>query len=113
MVYVQRDSAGKLLRISETSFPEMTGDEPLSTEDVSIWLRAQQELHSRLEILHRSDLATIRVLEDLVNLLVEKNVITYQELPETARKKLDERALVRADLEAIEDTFKFSQYSKK
>jgi len=108
MVYTQRDSSGKLLRVSFNAFPGMTAEEPETPDDVSIWLRAQEEMRHHLEKLHQSDIATVRVLEDLINVLVEKNIIDYADLPATAREKLDERALVRADVEALLDTFNFS-----
>jgi hypothetical protein len=107
MVYTQRDSSGKLLRVSMHAFAGMTAEESETLNDISIWLRAQEEMRHHLEKLHQSDIATVRVLEDLITVLVEKNIIDYADLPATAREKLDERALVRADVEALQDTFHF------
>lgn len=109
MVFVRRDNDGKLLRVSENPFTDMTAEESRENSDVAVWLSAQHELQERMAQLQRSDLATVRILEDLVTLLVNKNMIDYRELPESARARLDERALVRADLEALQDEFHFSR----
>lgn len=66
-------------------------------------LAVRQELNDGLEQLEASDLELIRVLEDLVILLVEQEIIRYSDLPAAARRKLDQRALVRADLEGLAD----------
>jgi hypothetical protein len=45
-----------------------------------------------------SDLAMSRVVEDLVDLLIEKGVIRFTDLPEAAQKKLLARTEARTDL---------------
>ncbi len=45
--------------------------------------------------LSRSDQALIRVVEDIVNTLIEKNVIRFTDLPEAAQHKLLERRSLR------------------
>ena len=51
------------------------------------------------KILSVSDLGIIRILEDLVDLLVAKNLIMYTDLPEDAQKKIRERKKVREKME--------------
>jgi hypothetical protein len=41
------------------------------------------------------------VLEDVVGVLVAKGVIRYTDLPEAARRKLDRRAVTRAEIEGL------------
>mgnify|MGYP003613856730 CR=1 FL=1 len=43
----------------------------------------------------------MRVLEDVVSVLVSKGVIRYTDLPDAARRKLDRRAVTRAEIEEI------------
>lgn len=45
-----------------------------------------------------SDAGTVRVVEDLVEVLIAKGVIAKADLPEAARKKLDDRKALRAAL---------------
>lgn len=48
--------------------------------------------------LARSDAGMVRVLEDLVATLVAKGTIALADLPAAAKKKLDDRAALRAQL---------------
>lgn len=103
MVYVQRDEAGRLLRVELSPFEDMSGMLAVESEELVRWLQAQEEVRQRLSDLNQSDLQIIRVLEDLVALLVERDLIQYTDLPEAARQKLDARALARAEVEALRD----------
>ena len=65
------------------------------------WLAAREEVKERLASLKESDLELVRVLEDVVSVLVEKGVIRYTDLPDAARRKLDRRAVTRAEIEGL------------
>lgn len=103
MLYVQRDGQGNLLRVEGQPFEGMNDTLAYQSDELKEWLDARLEVRSRLDLLRHSDLDLVRVLEDVVNVLVERGVIRYTDLPEAARRKLDERALVRADLEGLAD----------
>lgn len=106
MVYVQRDEAGRLLRVETSPFAEMSGTLAWQSDELERWLCAQEEVRRRLNELKSSDHEMIRVLEDVVGLLVERDIIRFTDLPEIARTKLDERAVARAEIEALRDTMK-------
>jgi len=90
MLYVQRDENGKITGLTVTP-GENTEEANLTDQDVSEFLTA-------------SDPDMIRVLEDLIQVLVSKNVITFEDLPETAQLKLLYRKNTRSFLEhASED----------
>lgn len=101
MVYVQRDANGLILRVESKPFEGMTDTLAVQSEELAIWLKASEEVHARLSELKQSDLDMVRVLEDVVTVLVETGVIDFTDLPEAARRKLDERALARAELEGL------------
>lgn len=101
MVYVQRDKEGLLLRVESRPFEGMTDRLAVESAELTSWLQTSREVHSQLVGLKQTDRDMIRVLEDVVSLLVEKGLINFEELPEPARRKLDERALARADLEGL------------
>ncbi|MFZ5959075.1 tryptophan synthase subunit beta [Pseudomonas knackmussii] len=103
MVYVQRDGHGKLLRVESQPFEGMNDTLAYQSDELKDWLEARTEVRSRLDLLRHSDLDLVRVLEDVVNVLVERGVIRYTDLPEAARRKLDERAVARAELEGLAD----------
>lgn len=48
-------------------------------------------------ILERADLEFIRVLDDLIELLCRKQVISLEDFPEDARRKIFERQQLRAE----------------
>mgnify|MGYP000939869729 FL=1 len=101
MVYVQRDDQGRLLRVEHAPFEGMTDVLAVESDELRNWLTAREEVKARLDRLHNSDLELVRVLEDVVIVLVERGIIQYTDLPEAARRKLDERAVVRADIEGL------------
>lgn len=91
MPFVRRDSAGKLIAISvepAEGFEEVPGDDPELAELHGTLL----PLHSRFQ---ESDREIVRVLDDLVNVLIDKNLIRFTDLPQAAQKKLIERRSLR------------------
>ena len=50
-------------------------------------------------LLNESDLAMARVVEDLVDVLVNKGVLRFTDLPEAAQKKLRTRQAARTDVD--------------
>lgn len=108
MVYVQRDAQGKLLRVEHSPFEGMSEPISVESEELHNWLKVKEEVKARLESLHSSDLELVRVLEDVVNVLVDRGVIQYTDLPEAARTKLDQRAVARADIEGLTSLLKES-----
>jgi hypothetical protein len=107
MVYVERDAKGHLLRVEQQPFE---GAEHLAveSEELQNWLRVKEEVNGRLESLHESDMELVRVLEDVIIVLVDRGVIQYTDLPAAARRKLDQRAVARADLEGLATILKES-----
>ncbi|WP_278959134.1 tryptophan synthase subunit beta [Aquipseudomonas alcaligenes] len=101
MVYAQRDAEGRLLRVEHDPFEGMTETLAVESEELHSWLEAREEVKERLASLKDSDLELVRVLEDVVSVLVEKGVIRYTDLPEAARRKLDQRAVTRAEIEGL------------
>ncbi|MBM7059118.1 tryptophan synthase subunit beta [Pseudomonas sp. UL073] len=104
MVYVQRDGQGRLLRVEKEPFDGMNDTLAVQSEELDAWINARLEVNSKLDLLQQSDLEMVRVLEDVVNLLVERGVISFTDLPEAARIKLDQRAVARAELEGLADS---------
>ncbi len=52
-----------------------------------------------------SDLALARVMEDLVDILIEKNLINFTDFPDGAQKKLLERRGLRKEFAYVADLF--------
>jgi len=89
--YITRDSSGRLLRVEPSPFDDMTGELPDDDSEVRAWLAAQDSLAH----LRQSDLEMVRVLEDLINALIDKGVLRITDLPDSAQAKLAGRSRAR------------------
>ena len=74
MLYVLRDNDGKITGLTTTVSP---GAEEASLSNPEV-----------TDFLADSDFGLIRVIEDLIDVLVDKNVMTITDLPEQAQLKL-------------------------
>ena len=101
MPYIQRDKAGKISAVSV----EQTNDIPEWVEmDSSELIAYLSQFGAAFDIngaLAESDQALIRVVDDLINVLVEKNAMRFTDLPEAAQQKLLERRSLRQSLTAL------------
>ena len=90
MLYVKRNANGEIVAISREPGSEFesvndTGSSELETFITSI---AGSEFQA-------SDLGFIRALDDIIDLLISKNVILFTELPSVVQEKYTERAELR------------------
>ena len=88
MLFVQRDETGK---ITGLSLNQGENGEEASLNDPDV-----------RQFLSDSDIDMARVLEDLIEVLVNKNIISVTDLPESAQLKLLYRKNTRSFLEAAE-----------
>ncbi len=88
MPYVKRDQYGRIV----AAFNE---ERPGVTEEISAYHPDLDKFLGRNDVLdpdwHQSDIDLSRVLEDLVAVLLEKEVISFGDLPEAARGKFLQR----------------------
>ena len=92
MPYIKRNSSGNIIGISNQA--ESGAEEELDLDNNEIL----EYLEMARDQLLSSDTETIRVIEDLVDLLIEKKLILLTDLPPAAQKKLTERQRMRGDL---------------
>jgi hypothetical protein len=97
MPYVKRDPHGRILAVSQEPAEDFV---ELSAGDAAL-----QDYLSRLGIelstLQQSDMRLVRVLEDLIDLLIDRDVIRFTDLPLPAQEKLLERRTMRQSLGAL------------
>ncbi len=103
MPYVTRNKNGKIIDIqqgqsdnSEQWEQENTAEHKAFIKDNAMPDRAKQALTS-------SDNEMARVIEDLVALLMEKQIFVYTELPEAVQAKLNVRKQLRQDLSPLDN----------
>ena len=95
MFYAERDKNGVIIAIRRDSGGENVDTDPLSGEQLEEFLASEFGRSSYLLLLRAADRNMIRVLDDLIEVLVQKNIIMLTDLPEEAREKLGKRQEVR------------------
>ncbi|MFK3776383.1 MULTISPECIES: tryptophan synthase subunit beta [Pseudomonas] len=100
MFYVQRDEFGQLQRVEAAPFAEHNELLPADHAEIQDWF-ADDLVENSLKQLKQSDLDMIRVLEDLIEVLTEKGVISITDLPAGAQAKLLNRSTARRALGSL------------
>ena len=115
MPYVVRQSDGSVKAIFKNASAESNEYLPANHPDIaefiegdvkadlseSVCLEQEDDVHTALK---SSDADIARVTEDLVYLLVKKNVILFTELPEMVQEKLISREKLRSKLKPIQQS---------
>jgi hypothetical protein len=95
MLYVERDQKGNIVAVRrEADTAEMEMKEAVDDEILEFLLQAKTN-DSIIQLLASTDVAVMRIVEDLINLLVSKNIIMSTELPYDAQIKLRQRQQIR------------------
>lgn len=97
MLYVERGNDGRIIALHNTSSPEAQEEKSMLDEEVLEFFNATE---SWKQLMAMSDLGTVRILEDLIDILIRKNIIQFTELPEHAQQRIWERKHLREKLVA-------------
>lgn len=99
MLFVERNQEGAIVALRAGASPQ--GREPVSllNQEVLRFLESTGELGALTQLFSLSDTTIVRVLEDLVDLLIDKKLILFTELPLAAQEKLHNRKRLRRQLE--------------
>jgi hypothetical protein len=94
MLYAIRNTEGRIISLSETP---QSGAEvvDIKNKEVLDFLSMNDEEFSAEEFLEQSDTSVARIFEDLIDVLIGRNIIMFTDLPEMAQKKLLSRKLAR------------------
>ena len=98
MLYVTRDETGKIVSLSRIKTPGTTEAKSSVDSEIMEFLNNNDDDDSLRMSLNFSDYGLIRTIEDLINLLVEKKIIYFTELPVEAQKRIRERQRLREKL---------------
>lgn len=95
-MFVKRDPAGRILAVSLEREPGIEETIAADSPELSLFFGAgRQEETAHLQALRESDIALARVLEDLIDVLIDKNLIQFTDLPPMAQHKLLARQSLR------------------
>jgi len=98
MAYIKRNHAGDIIAIAETPFDDSYEQLPIDSAELIQYLVDSSSSDEAKTALSGSDYALIRVIEDVVNTLVERNIILFTDLPPAAQEKLSSRQKVRGHM---------------
>ena len=98
MIYIERNQKGEIISLRRDA--DKPGMESKSSVDREVleFLDSIGGSDEKLHLLASTDTAVSRVLEDLVELLVRKNIIMFTELPEEAQQKIQARRRIRQQI---------------
>ena len=104
MPYIQRDKNGKILKIS--SRPLDRGELiPLHHPDVTAFLKTRgidpAQIETYLTHLKNSDTDMARTIEDIITVLLKKNLVKITDMPKYMQDKMMVRAKLRTSIEEI------------
>ena len=99
MSYAKRDKDGNIIALYRQQTEAGLESIAATSPEVLAFLEQSDNSEVSQEYLKDSDLDLVRVMEDLVDLLVDKNVIMFTELPAIAQQKLLIRKKARANLQ--------------
>jgi len=104
MPYVKRDIVGKIIALTSTR--EQDHDEylPTTAKEVIEFLSEDSTQSDALQALRESDGELARVLEDLIKVLIQKQVILFTDLPDAVQEKLVARQKLRSMLNQDDST---------
>ena len=99
MVFVRRDAVGEIVAVSRDTAAGFGEQVAANDRALARFVNGLQDsVDGSVAAWQRSDRELIRVLEDLIELLEDKNLIDLCELPEDARDKILRRRDLRRRL---------------
>lgn len=100
MIYVKRNEAGAVVAVSSEPDGGAAGAWLPAKGDEPELLAFGQRLGGKegLSVLNASDMGLVRVLEDLIDMLIDQSVVRFTDFPPAAQQKLLERRTTREKL---------------
>jgi hypothetical protein len=98
-VYVRRDGSGQIVSVSREANAEHVECCAADRPDVALFV---QRLVPRQAAMLESDLSLIRALEDLIDVLIRKDVLRLTDLPDSVQAKLLSRRRLRGSLNSLQ-----------
>jgi hypothetical protein len=98
MPYIRRNADGKIVELCDEPSADVIEYLDPGEPEVQSHIERTQHYRRVKQDLLSTDLETVRVLEDLIEVLLSKGIITAADIPESAREKLDRRKQLRAVL---------------
>jgi len=95
MPYIERSADGKMIGLRTVAGPNLTEMKSFSDDEILDFLKDNLDNDSLKILLAHSYTGFIRLVEDIIDLLMKKNIIRFTDLPEKAQEKIIERKQIR------------------
>lgn len=99
VVYLRRNDAGQVVAISLAA--DSHHSEACAADHAEVVAFVRKLDAGGSQALAESDLDFVRVLEDVIELLVRREILRYTDLPESAQSKLLERRRLRHSVSGL------------
>lgn len=93
MAYVLRNDRGTITAFSTTENPGQGWEE--IADDSAEYKSYLEDSMAKSSAFRESDIQLVRVLEDLISLLIDRDVIRFTDLPPMAQQRLNDRESMR------------------
>lgn len=103
MPYISRDENGKIDALLDKAQDPKLEFLPINHPEVLLFISQSGFSDPAKIALSASDHEAVRVIEDLINVLVEKQIILHTDLPKVARQKLQFRNQLRENPESLDN----------
>jgi len=103
MAYISRNNTGDITAVYDSA--QFNGQEYISLDDEELvnFIKQTSNNDDVKVVLSESDVALVRVLEDLINTLIDKKIILFTDLPLPAQEKLANREKIRGHLTQLDN----------
>lgn len=99
-MYIKKNEHGEIVAISAEPLPGV--DEPVSSDDSAVEDFLRELGLGAPAAMAASDLEMARVMEDVIELLVDRQIFRFTDLPRPAQQKLNQRQAMRNQSRAID-----------
>jgi len=95
MIYIKRDKNNNITEINLEPTENFT-EGSFFDEDVKTFINANNKMVK--DMILELDLGMARVIEDLINTLIEKKILLFTDLPDVVQNKLNFKRMLRDQL---------------
>jgi hypothetical protein len=103
MPFVRRDENGNITALFEQARDPQTESVAVDHPDVKTYLEQVRRIAAAKDLLSSSDAETVRVIEDLIDVLVDRRLIMLTDLPVPAQQKIINRQSTRQTLNRLDN----------
>lgn len=103
MPYVKQNEKGEIIELHDSPGEECEQWLEASSPEIINFLKRIETTEQAKKALTSTDNEMVRVVEDLIDMLMERQIFIFTELPEPVQAKLNARRQLRKNINSLED----------